>query len=105
MKKLGLASQILIALVLGVIVGALFYQNETVINVLTPIGDIFIHLIKMIVLPIVILCVDCRSSWCWGYENHRTTRWENDSLLRNCDNDCISSRTACSKRLPSWYRN
>ncbi len=54
MKKLGLASQILIALVLGVIVGALFYQNETVINVLTPIGDIFIHLIKMIVLPIVI---------------------------------------------------
>ncbi|MCY7570662.1 cation:dicarboxylate symporter family transporter [Bacillus pumilus] len=54
MKKLGLASQILIALVLGVIVGALFYQNETVINVLTPIGNIFIHLIKMIVLPIVI---------------------------------------------------
>ena len=54
MKKLGLASQILIALVLGVVVGALFYQNETVINVLTPIGDIFIHLIKMIVLPIVI---------------------------------------------------
>ncbi|MBR3378759.1 MAG: cation:dicarboxylase symporter family transporter, partial [Bacillus sp. (in: Bacteria)] len=53
MKKLGLASQILIALVLGVVVGALFYQNETVINVLTPIGDIFIHLIKMIVLPIV----------------------------------------------------
>ncbi|MCY7708681.1 cation:dicarboxylase symporter family transporter [Bacillus safensis] len=54
MKKLGLASQILIALVLGVVVGAMFYQNETVINVLTPIGDIFIHLIKMIVLPIVI---------------------------------------------------
>lgn len=54
MKKLGLASQILIALVLGVVVGALFYQNATVINVLTPIGDIFIHLIKMIVLPIVI---------------------------------------------------
>ena len=54
MKKFGLAMQILVALILGVVVGALFYGNETAISYIQPIGDIFIHLIKMIVMPIVI---------------------------------------------------
>ncbi|WP_445487222.1 cation:dicarboxylate symporter family transporter [Niallia sp. 03133] len=54
MKKYGLAIQILIALVLGVIVGAIFHQNNVLISILTPIGDIFLHLIKMIVVPIVV---------------------------------------------------
>ena len=53
MKKFGLATQIFVALVLGIVVGALFHGNETVMAILVPIGDIFIHLIKMIVLPIV----------------------------------------------------
>lgn len=46
--------QILIALILGVTVGTIFHGNESVISIVSPIGDIFIHLIKMIVLPIVI---------------------------------------------------
>lgn len=54
MKKYGLAIQILIALILGVIIGAIFHQNEMLISILTPIGDIFLHLIKMIVVPIVV---------------------------------------------------
>ncbi|WP_141433530.1 cation:dicarboxylate symporter family transporter [Bacillus sp. 03113] len=54
MKKFGLAVQIIIALILGVIVGTIFHGNETVVAIITPIGDIFIHLIKMIVVPIVI---------------------------------------------------
>jgi proton glutamate symport protein len=53
MKRFGLATQIFIALVLGIVVGALFHGNETVMAILVPIGDIFIHLIKMIVIPIV----------------------------------------------------
>ncbi|WHX59877.1 cation:dicarboxylate symporter family transporter [Peribacillus frigoritolerans] len=53
MKKFGLATQIFVALVLGIVVGALFHGNETVMAILVPIGDIFIHLIKMIVIPIV----------------------------------------------------
>ncbi|MBT2646690.1 cation:dicarboxylase symporter family transporter [Bacillus sp. ISL-34] len=53
MNRFGLATQILIALVLGIVVGALFHGNETVMAILVPIGDIFIHLIKMIVIPIV----------------------------------------------------
>jgi proton glutamate symport protein len=54
LKKFGLALQIIVALILGVIVGTIFHGNETVVAILTPIGDIFIHLIKMIVVPIVI---------------------------------------------------
>ncbi|MBO1510747.1 cation:dicarboxylate symporter family transporter [Metabacillus bambusae] len=54
MKRIGLAWQILIGLVLGIIVGAIFYGNPQVASYLQPIGDIFLRLIKMIVIPIVI---------------------------------------------------
>ncbi|MDF2789964.1 MAG: proton/sodium-glutamate symport protein [Neobacillus sp.] len=54
MKRFGLATQIFLALILGIIVGVIFYGNETAIAILGPMGDIFIHLIKMIVVPIVI---------------------------------------------------
>ncbi|MCP3762623.1 cation:dicarboxylase symporter family transporter [Domibacillus sp. A3M-37] len=54
MKKIGLAWQILIGLIAGIIVGAIFYGNPHVADYLQPIGDIFLHLIKMIVIPIVI---------------------------------------------------
>lgn len=54
MKKFGLATQIFIGLALGIAVGAFFYGNETALAILQPIGDIFLHLIKMIVIPIVI---------------------------------------------------
>ena len=57
--KFSLAWQILIALVLGIAVGAVLHNQQEsrewlVTNVLSPAGDIFIHLIKMIVVPIVI---------------------------------------------------
>jgi proton glutamate symport protein len=53
-KRYGLAIQIVIGLILGILVGALFYGNPSVETFLKPIGDIFIRLIKMIVVPIVI---------------------------------------------------
>ncbi|MEN4709486.1 glutamate/aspartate:proton symporter GltP [Pantoea agglomerans] len=57
--KISLAWQILTALVLGIIVGAVLHNQPDnrewlVTNILSPAGDIFIHLIKMIVVPIVI---------------------------------------------------
>jgi len=57
--KLSLAWQILIGLVLGIAVGALLNHFSAekawwLSNVLQPAGDIFIRLIKMIVIPIVI---------------------------------------------------
>ena len=57
--KISLAWQILIALVLGIIVGAVLHnQTESkdwlIDNFLNPAGNIFIRLIKMIVVPIVI---------------------------------------------------
>ncbi|SFX28069.1 proton glutamate symport protein [Thermoactinomyces sp. DSM 45891] len=57
MKKFGLAWQILFGLVVGVIVGAIFYGNPTIETYLKPIGDVFIRLIKMIVIPIVIASI------------------------------------------------
>lgn len=54
LKKFGLAWQILAGLILGIIVGAVFYGNPAIETYLQPIGTIFIRLIKMIVIPIVI---------------------------------------------------
>jgi proton glutamate symport protein len=54
LKRIGLAWQILIGLVVGIAVGAAFYNNPGVETYLKPIGDIFIRLIKMIVVPIVV---------------------------------------------------
>lgn len=52
--KLSLAYQILIGLVLGIAVGAIFYGNPSVERYLQPIGTMFINMIKMIVVPIII---------------------------------------------------
>ncbi|WP_224964967.1 glutamate/aspartate:proton symporter GltP [Acinetobacter guillouiae] len=58
-KRISIAWQIVIALILGIIVGTLLhsqpdYQEYFVNNLLKPAGQIFISLIKMIVVPIVI---------------------------------------------------
>ncbi|GAB6158904.1 glutamate/aspartate:proton symporter GltP [Desulfotomaculum varum] len=53
MKKYGLVFQILLGLVSGIIIGALFYGSPAVSTYLKPLGDMFIRLIKMIVVPIV----------------------------------------------------
>lgn len=52
--KFTLAYQILVGLVLGIIVGAVFFGNPAVETYLQPIGTIFINMIKMIVIPIII---------------------------------------------------
>lgn len=54
LKRIGLAWQILIGLILGIAVGAIFYGNPSTTTYLQPIGTIFIRLIKMIVIPIVV---------------------------------------------------
>ncbi|MBP5427210.1 MAG: cation:dicarboxylase symporter family transporter [Clostridiales bacterium] len=53
-KKLSLAVKIIVGLVLGVVVGAVFYGNANVEKYLAPLGDIFIRLMEMIVIPIVV---------------------------------------------------
>lgn len=61
-KKLGLPAQILIALVLGIVVGLICYFTNTAsftANYLKPLGTIFINLLKFIVVPIVLLSMVC----------------------------------------------
>lgn len=52
--KLSLASQIFIGLILGIIVGGIFYGSVEAQNFLQPFGDLFLRLIKLIVVPIVL---------------------------------------------------
>lgn len=52
--KFSLAYQILVGLILGVIVGAIFYGNPGVDKYLQPIGTMFLNMIKMIVVPIIV---------------------------------------------------
>lgn len=56
--KLSLGMQIMIALILGIIAGAILHGSEeqawVIDNVLNPAGQIFIKMIQMIVVPIVI---------------------------------------------------
>lgn len=56
MKKLqfGLGTQILLGLILGIAVGSAYYGDPTIEGFLKPIGDMFIRMIKMIVVPIVL---------------------------------------------------
>ncbi len=56
-KKMSLPAQILIALVLGVAVGLLCYftgMSDLTKNYLKPFGDIFVNLLKFIVVPVVL---------------------------------------------------
>lgn len=52
--KFTLAYQILVGLILGIIVGAVFFGNPSVEKYLQPIGTMFINMIKMIVVPIIV---------------------------------------------------
>lgn len=52
-KKISLPTQVIIALVLGVIAGLLLYGQDDVANYIQPFGDVFLNLIKMIIIPIV----------------------------------------------------
>lgn len=52
-KKISLPTQVIIALALGVIAGLLLYGQDDVANYIKPFGDVFLNLIKMIIIPIV----------------------------------------------------
>ena len=52
-RKISLPTQVIIALVLGVIVGLLLFGQDNSANYIKPFGDIFLNLIKMIIIPIV----------------------------------------------------
>ena len=57
-KKLSLPVQIFIALVLGIVVGLVFYFigiADFTTNYLKPFGDIFVNLLKFIMVPVVLL--------------------------------------------------
>ena len=54
MKKMNLATQVLIAFIAGTILGIVFQKD---ILFLQPVGDIFLRLIQMIVVPLIFLSI------------------------------------------------
>lgn len=55
--KITLGWQIFIGLILGIILGLVFYKNATAITAMQSVGTMFIRLIQMIVVPIVVSCL------------------------------------------------
>ena len=56
-KKMSLPKQIVLALILGIAVGLIFYfigKPEFTTNYLKPFGTIFVNLLKFIVVPVVL---------------------------------------------------
>src|SRR5690606_19600722 len=51
MKKIGLLSQVLIAFIIAIIVGAIVGPS---IEVVKPLGDLFLRMIKFIIVPLVL---------------------------------------------------
>lgn len=55
MKKLGLASRILVGLLIGVVVGLILQPFPQVARTyIKPFGDLFLNLIRMIIVPLVL---------------------------------------------------
>ncbi|MGR5922533.1 cation:dicarboxylate symporter family transporter [Bacillus paranthracis] len=101
MKKFGLATQIFVALVLGIVVGAVFYGNKTAISYITPIGDIFIHLIKMIVVPIVISALIVAVAGVGDMKKLGKLGGKTILLFRNYYDDCYFDGITCSEYIPT----
>ena len=64
LKKLNLAAQIGIAMILGIIVGAILWltmgaegANKVATQYIKPFGDIFVNLLKFIVVPLVLFSI------------------------------------------------
>lgn len=57
MKKIKLSTQMIIALLLGVIVGAIFNTCNWSTAYIKPFGDVFISLVKMLVVPLLMASI------------------------------------------------
>ncbi|USS85928.1 cation:dicarboxylase symporter family transporter [Fructilactobacillus cliffordii] len=55
--RITLGWQIMLGLLLGIVLGVIFYKNQTAITAMQSIGTMFISLIQMIVMPIVVSCL------------------------------------------------
>ena len=79
-EKISLPTQVIIALVLGVIVGLLLFGQDNLANYIKPFGDIFLNLIKMIIIPIV-FCALALSISNLGIRKGRQLWMESNPLL------------------------
>ena len=112
-KVLGLTTKIFIALLAGAILGIVlcylvpdssFKKDVIVEGILYVIGQGFIRLMKMLVVPLGILLFSLRKYGDRRYQEARNRRCENSGILP-CNNCTGSLRcTWCRKSDQSWCR-
>lgn len=54
MKKLSLGTTVSTGFVVGIVIGLIFQENAMIIK---PLGDLFLNLIRMIVVPLVFFSI------------------------------------------------
>ncbi len=82
-EKISLPTQVIIALVLGVIAGLLLYGQDDVANYIKPFGDVFLNLIKMIIIPIVFCSLALSISNLGDSKKGRKLWMESNPLFRD----------------------
>lgn len=92
-KKLPLAMQIFIALILAIVVGLLIQSHATLRKYVKPFGTIFLNLLKFIVVPIVLFSIMCGIISMRGYQKSRSNRSENGCILYVYDSICHYDRS------------
>ena len=99
-KKIGLTTKIFIALLLGAVFGIVLcylipdskVKNDIIVEgILYVIGQGFIRLMKMLVVPLVILFPCVRKYGNWRYEEARNSRCQNIGILPRNNSSCCNS--------------
>ena len=95
-KKIGLTTKIFIALLLGAVFGIVLcylipdskVKNDIIVEgILYVIGQGFIRLMKMLVVPLVFCSLVCN----WRYEEARNSRCQNIGILPRNNSSCCNS--------------
>lgn len=98
-KKIGLTTKIFIALLLGAVFGIVLcylipdskVKNDIIVEgILYVIGQGFIRLMKMLVVPLVFCSLVC-GSMAIGYEEARNSRCQNIGILPRNNSSCCNS--------------
>ena len=89
---IGLPMQMMYGLVLGVIVGTMV-SSEFGATYLQPLGQLFIRLIRMVVVPLVVATLIAGSAGLGDASKIGKIAVKNNSLLRNYDGYCSYDRS------------
>ena len=109
-KKMSLAMQIFIALILAIVVGLLMQSHaEFAESYIKPFGTIFLNLVKFIVVPIVLFSIMCGIISMQDIKKVGVNRFEDRCILyvynRICNHIRIDWRKSVQRNVPGRCNN